>query len=31
MGFPGTAPHGYADYSYGKKLSRELTTDGNLP
>jgi len=31
MGVPGTAPNGYADYSYGKKLSRELTTDGNLP
>ena len=31
MGFPGTAPHGYADYSYGRKLSRELTSDGNLP
>ena len=31
MGFPGTAPQGYADFSYGKKLSRELTTDGNLP
>jgi hypothetical protein len=31
MGFPGTAPNGYADYSYRKKLSRELTTDGNLP
>ena len=31
MGFPGTAPHGYADYSYGRKLSRELTTNGSLP
>jgi hypothetical protein len=31
MGFPGTAPAGYADYSYGRRLSREITTDGNLP
>jgi hypothetical protein len=31
MGHPGTAPHGYADFSYGRKLSSELTQDGNLP
>jgi hypothetical protein len=31
MGHPGTAPNGYADYSYGKKLSRELTAGGSLP
>jgi hypothetical protein len=31
MGHPGTAPNGYADYSYGKKLSRELTANGSLP
>jgi hypothetical protein len=31
MGYPGTAPNGYADYSYGRKLSSELTQDGNLP
>lgn len=31
IGHPGTAPNGYADYSYGKKLSRELTANGSLP
>jgi hypothetical protein len=31
MGHPGTAPNGYAEYSYGKKLSRELTAGGSLP
>jgi hypothetical protein len=31
MGHPGTAPNGYADYSYGRKLSRELTGTGSLP
>jgi hypothetical protein len=31
LGHPGTAPNGYADYSYGKKLSKELTSGGSLP
>jgi hypothetical protein len=31
MGYPGTAPNGYAEYSYGRKLSSELTRDGSLP
>ena len=31
MGYPGTAPNGYADYSYRRKLSREVTTNGSLP
>ena len=31
MGHPGTAPHGYADFSYRKKLSRERTASGSLP
>jgi len=31
MGYPGTAPNGYADYSYRRKLSREITTSGSLP
>ena len=31
MGYPGTAPNGYADYSYGRKLSRERTSNGSLP
>ena len=31
MGYPGTAPNGYATYSYGRKLSREVTTNGSLP
>ena len=31
MGHPGTAPNGYADHSYGRKLSRERTAGGSLP
>jgi hypothetical protein len=31
MGYPGTAPNGYADYSYKRKLSREITANGSLP
>jgi hypothetical protein len=31
MGYPGTAPNGYADYSYRRKLSVERTTRGYLP
>ena len=31
MGHPGTAPQGYADYSYRRKLSRERTDVGYLP
>lgn len=31
MGYPGTAPNGYADYSYRRKLAREVTTNGSLP
>lgn len=31
MGHPGTAPNGYAEYSYGRKLSTELTSAGSLP
>jgi hypothetical protein len=31
MGHPGTAPQGYADYSYKRKLSRERTAAGSLP
>ena len=31
MGHPGIAPNGYAEYSYGRKLSRELTANGSLP
>jgi hypothetical protein len=31
MGLPGTAPDGYAGYSYGRPLSRELTRTGSLP
>jgi hypothetical protein len=31
MGYPGTAPNGYADYPYRQKLSREYTTNGSLP
>ena len=31
MGYPGTALNGYADYSYRRKLSREITTNGSLP
>jgi hypothetical protein len=30
MGHPGTAPQGYADYSYRRKLSRERTGAGYL-
>ena len=31
MGYPGTAPNGYAEYSYGRKLARERTANGSLP
>ena len=31
MGHPGTAPNGYAEYSYGKKLANERTAAGSLP
>jgi len=31
MGHPGTAPQGYADFSYRRGLSRERTTSGSLP
>jgi hypothetical protein len=31
MGHPGTAPNGYAEYSYGRKLSQERTSTGSLP
>jgi hypothetical protein len=31
MGYPGTAPNGYADYSYRRKLSSEVTSNGSLP
>jgi hypothetical protein len=31
MGHPGTAPHGHKGFSYGRKLSRERTTEGYLP
>jgi hypothetical protein len=31
MGHPGTAPNGYADFSYKRKLSREVTVTGSLP
>jgi hypothetical protein len=31
MGHPGTAPHGYADHSYRRTLSRERTAQGSLP
>jgi hypothetical protein len=31
MGYPGAAPNGYRDFSYGRSLSRERTGDGNLP
>ena len=31
MGHPGTAPHGYKDFSYRRKLSRERTAKGYLP
>jgi hypothetical protein len=31
MGHPGTAPQGYRDFSYGRRLSNERTQRGNLP
>jgi hypothetical protein len=31
MGHPGTAPQGYSGFSYGAKLSTELTQGGSLP
>jgi hypothetical protein len=31
MGHPGTAPQGYADYSYRRVLSTERTPQGSLP
>lgn len=31
MGHPGIAPHGYKDFSYGRKLNRGRTAGGNLP
>ena len=31
MGYPGTAPNGYANYSYKRKLSVERTRRGYLP
>jgi hypothetical protein len=31
MGYPGTAPNGYAEFSYKRKLATELTTRGYLP
>jgi hypothetical protein len=31
MGHPGTAPRGYRHFSYGRKLNRGRTKDGNLP
>lgn len=31
MGHPGTAPHGYRDFSYGKALNRGRTRNGSLP
>jgi hypothetical protein len=31
IGHPGVAPNGYAEYSYGRKLSRERTSTGSLP
>jgi hypothetical protein len=31
MGHPGTAPHGYRDFSYRLKLNRGRTKGGNLP
>jgi hypothetical protein len=31
MGHPGTAPEGYPDFSYGRQLSREMTSKGYLP
>jgi hypothetical protein len=31
MGHPGTAPHGYRDFSYRRRLARERTKHGYLP
>ena len=31
MGHPGTAPHGYKDFSYRRKLAHERTSRGYLP
>ena len=31
IGHPGVAPHGYAEYSYERKPSRERTSTGSLP
>jgi hypothetical protein len=31
MGLPGTAPNGYSDYSYRRKLNVERTKNGSLP
>lgn len=31
MGHPGIAPHGYLDFSYGRRLNRGLTQGGSLP
>ena len=31
MGHPGTAPHGYRDFSYRRRLARERTPRGYLP
>jgi hypothetical protein len=31
MGLPGTAPSGYGDFSYGRRLSPERTRTGSLP
>ena len=30
MGYPGAAPQGYKNYSYGRKLAREFTKRGSL-
>jgi hypothetical protein len=31
MGHPGTAPHGYRDFSYNRVLNRGRTKKGYLP
>ena len=31
MGYPGAAPNGYGQFSYGRPLSGERTRTGNLP
>lgn len=31
MGHPGTAPHGYSDFSFGRQLAQGRTLGGNLP